>query len=326
MIKYPKITNHYNVNTENLESTEYFPELLFVVHEKIHGANIQFIFDHEGNFSSVASRNRVLDVNESFYGVWNVIERMEKEGFFFRMKDYISRIISLNPGDTVNLFGELYGGNIQSGVWYGEEQSIRFFDIIIAGEIWSQDLFMTIFHNAIPDFERYIVPVFKDALFTLDEVLDLDVNVNSILTPSGYDKENICEGVVAKPYFKVIQDKYGSILYIKKKNEKFKERSKTKKKVDIEVNSNVVRLMEDFASYINTNRLDSVFSKEGPISDISELGKYLKLIMEDAREDFLNEVSDNDRIFVGDKSTLKKILSSGNKLAVKLLKEYMQGR
>ena len=45
--------------------------------------------------------------------------------------------------------------------------------------------------------------------------------------------------------------------------------------------------MNIWSGYINENRLADLFSKYGEIQSNAEIGKYIKLMLEDAKEDFL---------------------------------------
>src|SRR5690606_36331161 len=102
-------------------------------------------------------------------------------------------------------------------------------------------------------------------------------------------ENNYAEGVVIKPYQNniILGD---SRFILKKKSEKFIEKESTKKEGNKEdLSSDVVNLMLEFKSYINDNRILSAFSKEGPIQKPQEMGKYIKLILEDAKEDFFKD-------------------------------------
>ena len=60
---------------------------------------------------------------------------------------------------------------------------------------------------------------------------------------------------------------------------------------------NILELRSEFERYITENRLDSVISKEGEITGMEEMGKYIKFVLKDAMDDFLkeNDISDIDK-------------------------------
>ena len=77
-------------------------------------------------------------------------------------------------------------------------------------------------------------------------------------------------------------------------------------------------LKAEFLTYINENRLESVFSKYGVIEKPQQIGEYIRYMLEDAKEDFLK---DND-VSVLHKETLKEIFNAGHNI-MKLLKEKL---
>lgn len=74
----------------------------------------------------------------------------------------------------------------------------------------------------------------------------------------------------------------------------------------------------EFKSYITENRLLSVFSKEGQIQSPKEIGKYIKLLLTDAQDDFLK---DNDISHL-DKQQQKDVFNVGSLIA-NMLKSYL---
>jgi len=312
--KYPSIENHYRQKHIDMW-LEKFPELKdekFIVQEKIHGANVQLIFDN-GEFSHVGSRNGIIEPGTKFYNVWEAIEKLKTETELF---PFISECF---PNQSVILYGELFGGGVQKGVWYGKEQRILFFDMAIDGKLLPCCdfecilLFEGLTDIAVPNVVG-IIP--------LDEALNLDTNFNSLLTPDGYDEKNICEGIVIKPWELDVIDEYGSPFYIKKKNDEFKEKQKSSKpKVMKDVDPRISELQAEFESYLTDSRLQNVFSKEGEIDDHSKIGHYIKLVMADAREDF--EKDFQSEILGLSKEDQRFIFSSGGKIIVKKLKEVL---
>lgn len=130
---------------------------------------------------------------------------------------------------------------------------------------------------------EYLVPIHG----TVDGLQNaLDVN-EIFITLVGVQKEgNEAEGIVIKPIC-VYEDHNGSVFYLKKKNPKFQERAHAPKEVVLDTELNTWKSL--FRAYITENRLDNLFSKMGVIQDKSQIGAYLKALIDDAREDFLKD-------------------------------------
>ena len=118
----------------------------------------------------------------------------------------------------------------------------------------------------------------------LDNALNYNINIPSLINPV---EGNIMEGVVIKPEFKLYSNRHGKPFYIKKKSEKFKERSESPEPKTVD--NAVVGFNHLFKMYINENRLDSVISKNGPIEEPNQIGEYIKLVLADSKEDFLKD-------------------------------------
>ena len=98
--------------------------------------------------------------------------------------------------------------------------------------------------------------------------------------------ENLCEGIVIKPFGAEFKTTMGSRVIIKKKNEEFFEKSKMpKSKPDKFVD--YLKDSEAIAPYINENRFNAVFSKEpytkGNFGDF--IKAYAQDVVEDAQKD-----------------------------------------
>lgn len=320
--KYMSIENHYR--DDHIDYfLEIFPKLehdTFVITEKLHGANICLII--EDDILKVASRNRVLEGGESFYDIWNVLDREEYKCLVESVKNHCK-------GKQVSLYGELIGKGIQKGVDYGEEKRLLFFDIAIDGMYLSQKEFMHFVFEYFPSVECSFVvgpSPFNLCVPSLGKVvglktaLDFNTNFNSKILNI---EDNICEGVVIKPYETVYPTGNGRIFYLKKKNGAFKEKQKTskiKKDPKNDYSEEVQNLHAEFLSYITKNRLDSVFSKYGKISSMNDMGKYIQLMMEDAKEDFMKDTGFKEEKC--DKPNKKYIFNVGAEI-VSMLKESL---
>ncbi len=305
--KYSKITNHYQQKFINGFLGEY-PELLtceYILVEKCHGSNIAIYFSPNESWR-LAKRNSFLGEGANFYDVWNVVERYEH--IFQNIQDYVGAM-----GITIRLFGELYGPGVQKGINYGKEKQVGFFDVMDNGEVLSPHNFY-VFSKLFRFYKHTLPSVAR--VQGLQAALDYNVEFNSLLNPI---EDNICEGIVIKPYRKVYYDKKGRWFCLKKKNEKFMERVKAPKPPQPS-DPEVTRLNLLFRGYINDNRLQSVFSKEGEIEEPSQIGTYIKMVLEDAKTDFLLEYGE-DVATLG-KKELRQVYNLGGTIA-KMLKGYL---
>ena len=64
------------------------------------------------------------------------------------------------------------------------------------------------------------------------------------------------------------------------------------------------------------------FSKHGEIQTPKDIGKYIKLILEDAKEDFLKDYNINELVIDLDKNKEKAIFNVGSRI-VNLLKSKL---
>ncbi len=276
-IKYPSIENHYY--KENIEfKKKEFPGLAeehFLIHEKIHGSNLQIILD-VGKEMEVASRNRILAKAETFFDVWNTL------------KDYMAPIELLQEwgeenNKDLNLFCEIYGKGVFTEVMYHEFKEISLFDIFIDGELLAPaEVVKLLTDLRISAFYAPVVAVVRQLHMALD------IKADTITKIAPYKKGNTMEGVVIKPYFRTYIDGNGSPFMLKKKNQKFLEKQgekKEKPKLPIKVSI----LNANFKAFITEARLQNIFSNYGKIGAPNEMGDYIKWMLEDAKKDFFKE-------------------------------------
>lgn len=275
-LRWPSIENSYREKFIR-KAVEEFPELAsceYEVTEKLHGTNVQFYFE-PGQEMRVASRNRYLKPGSKFYDIWDILPKYQR--MWDKLQDYSDRY-----NISFRLFGELYGRGVQKGVDYRPGKKIAFFGIIIDGALAPPHWLRTF--AAIAGVKGTLVPRVK-LIKGLGAALEVDTNFPSIVNPI---EGNICEGVVIQPYTKVYRLSSGSTFMLKKKNEAFKEKQRARKP-PAPVDSEVMRLHIFFGDYITENRLQSVFSKEGPIEEPKQIGEYIRLVIADAVEDFVKD-------------------------------------
>jgi Rnl2 family RNA ligase len=306
-IKYSEIDNSYQTKEMNYW-LEKFPQLAdetYVIEEKVDGSNISFIFEPNGSFH-LAKRSSLIEPDENFYNIQSVALK--------EYNDIISVVQSFarSTGSSVNLYGELYGKGIQNRINYGDGKYITFFDATIDGKILRrieiEDLVSSL------NIEDVLMPHFG-LVKGLYNALEFDVEKRpSLIYPEGGD---FIEGVVIKPYHSLdyIENER---FYFKKKAEAFKERSAKKHKEPKSVDSKLVELQSTFREYINENRVLSAFSKCGEINKAEDIGKYIKIVLEDAKKDFVEDYDVSDL----DKKELRFIYNV-SKDVVEILKKYL---
>jgi hypothetical protein len=303
-IKYNDIENSYRQKYINYMFNR-FPELMtcdYVIEHKLDGSNIQFCFTPETTMDTfqICSRNHPLNREGKFLKT-NLKELVNKYyGPLFYIQNYC-----IEQNLTINLYGELFGKNIQNRIDYGNDVYVLFFDIKINGENTSQkELYDFFEYFGISDM---LVETF--GIMSFEEALDFNTEISSELI----ENDDHIEGVVIKPW------DIPSSFYLKKKNKKFAEKMHRKKIKNIEYSDKVNELKTIFNEYLNENRVLSVFSKEGEIENTSDIGKYIKLVLDDAKEDFFKD----GYSFKGfDQKEVKYILN-GSKHIVKILQNYL---
>lgn len=303
-IKYDSIENSYQ--DKYIHNTfKYHPELMnceYILEHKLDGSNIQFIFSPDTTMDTfqICSRSHPLNREGSFLKVdlQEIVARYWNELSFIQDTAIHNEI-------EINIYGELFGDRIQRRINYGQIPLIKFFTVKINGENVSQKQFYDWFSNVGLD---YMLPD-NFGIVSFEEALDFNTEISSDLIVN----DDHIEGIVIKPW------DVASSFYLKKKNKKFLEKSKKKTIKNKEFSDNVNYLKTVFNEYLNENRVLSIFSKEGEIDNLSDLGKYIKLVLNDAKEDFFkdgNSFKDLDQNEV-------RYIMNGSKHVVKILKNYL---
>lgn len=305
--KYNSIENSYQ-QKYIMKVLERYPELkdeTYSIREKIDGSNLQLYFEPFKEMK-IGKRSSFLRDDENFFNAPNVISNYEAK--LSNVQNYVN-----TTGSTVRLYGEIYGPGIQKRVNYGDQKAYAIYDMEMDGEILSQVSFEIVMSEL--SLEDLHVPLLGYAS-SLSEALEWNVNFNSKVLKI---ENNPAEGIVIKPYDTDITFN-GQRFILKKKSDQFAEKMKNKpSKERTKETSKIVTAKIEFQSYINDNRLKSIFSKHGIIEDMNEFGKYIKLTLNDATEDFLKEYDTSDL----SEKELKSVLSSGGKHVAILLKEYV---
>lgn len=251
----------------------------WVVSEKIDGANFSFWCD--GKVVKVASRTQFVD--GTFFGCQPVIDRYSQG-----ILDYCQT----NGVGSLVIYGELYGRGIQNRVEYGEKD-FRAFDVVVDGEVLDK-----FFADHISSACGIIsVPYIHTG--TLDECMSVANTFKSLLTPTGHEGDNFAEGVVIEPDIPCWFGS-GQRIYFKNKSPSFCEKgAKRKVKEHQELPEEVLALLESVLSYNTPQRVLSVISKIGEVSN-RDFGKILGLTCQDIFEDFEKDTGVDCKVVAGE--------------------------
>ena len=318
--KYSSIENSYRIDDVN-NAKDAYPSTNFVVQEKLHGACWGIFISKEGEVK-FAKRTAFLKYGEKFYNYQNAMDAL-KPKLDVIMVDY-------NEESDVILYGELIGGSyphpdvtqipgmkhIQKEVKYCPDIEFYCFDVKIEGKF--------IPPNDMVKFCKKYGIFHAENLFegTLDECLKYPNDFQTTIPVRLGLPEiegNICEGVVIKPIVPVYYPN-GQRIIFKNKNEKFKEKRKTKKpkqqKSSKEIPPVVLEYVDKISEYINENRLRNVLSKLGEVTE-KDFGLIMKSFNEDILEDFYK---DHNNFLLLEKADQKMVTSKANKMAATLIR------
>lgn len=333
--KYNSIENTYNKDFLEKIEKEGYESLVYVVQEKVHGANCCFITD--GKDVGFAKRTGPVLPGETFYNYEELLSR------------YREKVLSLFPlikvhyPTTYNIlvFGEMFGGSyphpevkndtrvmcIQKGVFYSPIHEFYGFDIYISATEVNRYLSVYETNN-----------FFEQAGFFYAKTL-FEGSIGDCLSyPNAFQsrisdwlglppiENNTCEGIVIRPV-EPLYLKNGSRLLLKNKNSRFAEKKSVKKRqpalfVEPGYSEELLNQLLIAEEYVTENRLNNVISKVGDVSFPNDAGKLIGLLSKDVLEDFLKEHSGS---YAGLEKSEQKIFNRHlNKLSAELIKKlYM---
>ena len=298
--KWMSIENHYQNKYIDHFMMRYGGELKgakFVITEKLDGANFSITFYPEGRWQ-FARRSGLVPSNETFYDYKSAFQTDEAKKFLELVSIYC-----MVHKRTLQFVGELYGQGIQKRIHYGPDKYWCWYhvyehvgeEVLILTPAEAEVLVDNITGNDIKDnaliYEMH-VPILG-IVIGLEEALEFDINIDSKLTPEDYDKPNLMEGIVVRPFDKnyflgVPGD--SSMLILKKKNPEFDDKNKVKKeRKQFNVSEDLQSLYDKVIGYVNENRTADLYSKFGIIPAITFLGKYIGYYMKDIHEDIMKD-------------------------------------
>ena len=325
--KYPSIENTYREKAIKDIKKFGFDLGTWVVTNKVHGANFSFWCDGENVIC--AKRTGFLKPDDNFYEYQNILENY-KDRVLKATKDIQK---DLNDNVLVVFYGEIFGGSyphpdvvvktkmgvkVQKGVYYAPLNDFYLFDVTYNGR------YMT--HNAVEQIGKDYGFIYAEPLFTgtFEECLNFDpVFEDPIYKVYGFPKieDNMSEGVVIKPVVPAFFPN-GARCILKKKNPKFNEKTKKKKRVKKEIPAHLKEKIESVSVYVTENRLKNVLS-HGEVIGQKDFGKLMKLFVTDILEEY---EKDNGSIYNGvedrkEKNVINKAL---NKMCADVIRPNFQ--
>jgi Rnl2 family RNA ligase len=300
--KYNSIENIFDKEFVDKIKLEGFGNMLFIVQEKVHGAN--FCFATDGECVNAGKRSGFVEPDENFYDHQELLTRYSDKvlNLFTRIKEKYSDV------STLTVFGEMFGGNyphpeikndsritcIQKGVYYSPIHEFYAFDLYVT----TADTGRFLAVDEISEFFEAEKFLYAKTLFkgTLDECLQYPNAFQSYI--SGWlglppVDDNICEGIVIRPSEPVYFHN-GARVLLKSKNSRFAEKKSVKKRpaipfAETSYSDELKELYYISEEYVTENRLNNVVSKIGTVSMPKETGKLIGLLSKDIIEDFLKE-------------------------------------
>ncbi len=327
---YNSIENAYQIRVIDQIKLQGFGKEIFIVQEKVHGANFSFFTD--GKEIKIAKRTAFIEDDEKFYNAHQILERYRK-----KVIDVFQKVKTIHPYvETVVIYGELFGGGykhkevepikdaikVQKGVEYSPCNEFYAFDIKLNGTTYlDTDLVNQIFDETGFFYAKIL---FQG---TLEEALkfpnDFDSKIPAWLGLPEIEN-NMCEGTIVK----TLKTKYfgnGSRVILKNKNEKWTEKSKMVKKdrpiqKEVLFSENAQNIWEEIQKYTTVNRLNNVVSKIGEF-DPKMIGKVIGLFSKDILEDFEKDFPNAFKTI--EKEEQKRINKKLNSLVIDVIKEEL---
>ena len=252
----------------------------WVVTEKVHGANFSFWVYKNVETKEIdikcAKRSGWIEEGEKFFNYKSVLEKYRP----------MLEKLRVDVLDNFVIYGELFGGNIQSGMCYSLEQDFVAFDMRWINEDgslgWTLDKLTML--TLKDDYNLPVTPLIG-VYGTFEEALAAEESFTSKLIRQDFDgkeEHKETEGIVIEPN-NAVYGPNGSRVYLKKKTKRFLEKGgkpNIKHKVPMLLQESVQLKLDEALLFLNNNRFDSVVSKIGEVS-IKDIGKVMGLLTQD---------------------------------------------
>jgi len=327
---YNTIENAYQARVIDQIRMQGFGDEVFIVQEKVHGANLSFFTD--GKEIKMAKRTAFIEQDEKFYNAHDILERYRKNVIHI-----FEKVKAVYPDmETVVIYGELFGGGykhkevvpvkdaikVQKGIEYAPHNEFYGFDIKLNGTTYlDTDLANQIFEETGFFYAKIL---FQG---TLEEALKFP-NAFGSKIPAWLGlpeiEDNMCEGTIVK----TLKTRYfgnGARVILKNKNEKWTEKSKVVRKErparkDVHFSGKAREIWEEIRSYVTVNRLNNVMSKTGEFEP-EMMGKIIGLFSQDVLEDFEKDFP--EAFAAIEKDEQKRINKKLNSLVIDLVKQEL---
>ncbi len=293
---YNSIENAYQARVIEQITIQGFGDEVFIVQEKVHGANFSFFTD--GKEIKIAKRTAFIEKEEKFFNAHRVLELYKD-----KVIEAFGKVKSVYPDvETVVIYGELFGGGykhkavepvkdavkVQKGIEYAPHNEFYAFDIKLNGTTYLDTEVINRIFEETGFF--YAKTLFQG---TLQEALDFPNAFDSRIPAwLGFPEmeDNRCEGTIIKT-LKTCYFGNGSRVILKNKNKKWIEKSKVVRKKEktvqkqIRFGEDAREIWDELQQYVTTNRLNNVISKVGEFEP-KMMGKIIGLFAQDILEDF----------------------------------------
>ncbi|MGG5209850.1 RNA ligase, Rnl2 family [Chryseobacterium sp. MIQD13] len=328
---YNSIENAYQTRVIDQIRLQGFGDEVFIVQEKVHGANFSFFTD--GKEIKIGKRTAFIENDEKFFNAHQILERYRKN-----VIDLFQNVKSIYPEtETVVIYGELFGGGykhqevepikdavkVQKGIEYAPHNEFYAFDIKLNGTTYlDTDL---------------VNQIFDKTGFFYAKILFQGSLEEALMFPNVFDSKipgwlglpeienNMCEGTIVK----TLKTRYfgnGSRVILKNKNEKWVEKSKMVRKQEKNVqkptnfSETAQDIWEEIQKYVTENRLNNVISKIGEFEP-KMIGRIIGLFAQDILEDFGKDFPEAfTRV---EKEEQKKINKKLNTLVIDFIKQEL---
>lgn len=307
--KYDSIENSYRSKMINMIIQGGHSDGVYVVTEKVHGANFSVWLDTENSVIKFAKRSGFIG-DENFFNSHLIHEKLAED-----IKSLSSE--HLNAKEIV-ITGELCGGHyphgdvennseykaVQNGLWYSSKLQFLAFDLFIDGECVDDDTMKKAFDKCeLPHLKTLFKGSFDECLNYSNEFQTTIPEYFSLPQIDG----NICEGIVIKP----ITPSYlcsGQRVILKSKNSRHSEKSAKKPKKVIVLEGKAKGIVEELFTLVTENRLKNVVSKIGEVTK-KDFGKIQGEMIKDIFEEYLKD-NDIDDLEKSVKSIVNKMVGT----------------
>lgn len=305
-LKYPSLINHTQEKDIQwwLDNYPHLQDATYIAREKFDGANISVLIMPDGSIK-VGRRTDWLVEDEKFYDVYGALEKASALIDCFKER-------AMRNSQHIRLFFELHGRGINKRVYYCEDVVLTLLDVVIDDQ-WQtpQGLLITLsvdplLANECEIYQNSILGTYQN----INDALAASCDFNSTYCDKS---DNPAEGIVIRPWEFNLFNHRGERFVIKKKAESFSENKARLKVYEVQEQT---EHQKAFLEYINDNRVLSVFSKHGPITSQRMIGDYIKLVMDDAKEDFHKDYPNADM-------TDRDVFKAGGNRIVPLLRKHI---